>query len=114
MMTGAQKERQAVRVKNTGRYAKINPCDGCGRSTGVFNYFSEGERGGAMKKAYRGIYYFSGDGDTGREEAVAFAVAHNWPTDRIQNYVRGWAIQNGVSGNYAGPGETPRNYGEKS
>lgn len=54
-------------------------------------------------KTYRGIYYFKD-----RASAAAWATENGWPVDRIIEYGRGWAIQAGKSGNYAGPGESPR------
>lgn len=36
-MTGAQRERQ--RHRENGKYAQVNPCNGCGKSAGV-SYFS--------------------------------------------------------------------------
>jgi len=54
-------------------------------------------------KTYKGVYYF-------RDQRAArlWAESNGWPLDRIIEYVRGWAVQSGKSGNYAGPGETPR------
>jgi hypothetical protein len=38
-MTPAQRERQTDEYRKNGKYAKVNPCQGCGKSAGV-NYFS--------------------------------------------------------------------------
>jgi hypothetical protein len=38
--TPAQRERQRSKHRNAGRYAKVNPCDRCGRSAGV-DYYSD-------------------------------------------------------------------------
>lgn len=49
-------------------------------------------------KTHKGIYYFP----TYRA-AHTFAFQNGYPTNRIINYSRGWAIQGGISGDYAGP-----------
>jgi len=58
-------------------------------------------------KTHKGVYYFLTPA-----EAVRWGWGHGWPTTepegRIVEYQRGYAIQAGPSGNYAGPGETPR------
>jgi hypothetical protein len=41
------------------------------------------------------------------DDAKAWAQANNWPTDRIIAYQKGYGVQAGKSGNYAGPGEVP-------
>lgn len=37
--TAAQKERQKKEFRNKGKYAKVNPCQCCGKSAGV-DYYS--------------------------------------------------------------------------
>ena len=54
---------------------------------------------------HRGHYYFPSF-----ESAHAWAKTNNWPTEFIREYGRGWAIQSGKSGNYAGPGEVPKQF----
>lgn len=49
-------------------------------------------------KTYHGDYYFPTF-----EAARTYARKHNFPTDRIISYTRGWAIQLKVSGPYVGP-----------
>jgi len=51
-----------------------------------------------MVKIYKNIFYF-------KKFIIAREWAENngWPIDRIIRYQRGWAIQFGKSGNYAGP-----------
>lgn len=53
--------------------------------------------------AYKGTYYFA-------TEAIAleYAKEAGWPTDRILKYGRGYAIQAGPSGNFAGPDTSPK------
>ena len=36
----AQRERQSSEHRESGRYAKVNPCQRCGKSAGV-NYYSD-------------------------------------------------------------------------
>lgn len=50
------------------------------------------------KTTHKGTYYFANHAG-----AQLFAQKHGYPTDRIIQYERGWAIQGGVSGDYAGP-----------
>jgi predicted SprT family Zn-dependent metalloprotease len=38
--TAAQHERQITRSDASGRYTKLNPCEGCGKSAGA-NYYSD-------------------------------------------------------------------------
>jgi hypothetical protein len=38
-MSAKQRERQSVEHRENGRYAKVNPCYGCGKSAGV-DYYS--------------------------------------------------------------------------
>lgn len=38
--TAAQQERQDTRSEGTGRYRRLNPCEGCPRSAGA-NFFSD-------------------------------------------------------------------------
>lgn len=52
---------------------------------------------------YKGTFYFPS-----HETAKSYAESHAWSTARIIKYGRGWAIQAGPSGNYAGPGEVPK------
>lgn len=40
-LTRKQRERQHPRHRSEGRYAKVNPCYVCGKSTGVDGYFSD-------------------------------------------------------------------------
>ena len=47
---------------------------------------------------HNGVFYFPT-----RERAVEWANANGWRTDRIMDYERGFAVQSGKSGNYAGP-----------
>lgn len=49
-------------------------------------------------RVHRNTFYFPSSA-----EARAYAVANNWPTNRIIEYTRGWAIQIKVSGPYVGP-----------
>jgi hypothetical protein len=59
----------------------------------------------AKAKTHKGIYYFP-TADAARE----YAAANGWP-DRIVEYTRGYAIQAGPSGNYAGPaGDPPKQW----
>lgn len=39
MRSWKQKERQSDRHRENGKYAKVNPCQGCGKSAGV-DYYS--------------------------------------------------------------------------
>ena len=50
-----------------------------------------------MKKEFRNVYYFESFND-----AISYALKHDYPTDRIIHYDRGWAIQLRVSGPYVG------------
>lgn len=52
----------------------------------------------ARAHLYKGHYYFET-----HDDARSYALQHGYPTDRIIAYSRGWAIQGGVSGDYAGP-----------
>jgi len=55
--------------------------------------------GGTMSRDTRkGVYYF-GAYTTAKE----WAIAHDWPINRIIQYGFGWAVQWRVSGRYAGP-----------
>jgi hypothetical protein len=54
-------------------------------------------------KVSKGIYYFKT-----RSEAKTWAENNGWPTDRINEFEKGHAIQAGESGNYAGPNEKPK------
>ena len=56
-------------------------------------------------KVFKDNYYFKT-----KKAAKAWADSNNWPTDRIISYERGWAVQAGKSGNYAGPGIEPEPY----
>ena len=49
-------------------------------------------------RLYRGVFYFGA-----RHNALRYALAQGYPTDRLIEYDRGYAIQGGVSGDYAGP-----------
>jgi hypothetical protein len=49
-------------------------------------------------RAYHGVYYFDS-----YDLAHEYATAHEWPTDRILSYGRGWAVQHHKSGPYLGP-----------
>ena len=53
----------------------------------------------------KGVYYFKD-----RNEAKRWAEKNGWPTDRIISYDKGWAVQSGKSGNYAGPGEKSKGW----
>lgn len=53
-------------------------------------------------RTYRSVYYFPTF-----EAAREYAIANQWPRDRIIFYTRGWAIQRGVSGPYVGPDSAP-------
>jgi len=48
--------------------------------------------------AYKGVYYFPT-----RQLATAYAMANDWPVDRLIEYDRGWAVQLRISGPYVGP-----------
>lgn len=39
-LSPAQRQRQAKEHRSGGQYAKVNPCNACGKSAGV-NYFSD-------------------------------------------------------------------------
>lgn len=52
----------------------------------------------AAVTSFRGIFYFPTS-----EAARAYAVTIGAPTDRILQFVRGWAIQFHTSGPYVGP-----------
>ena len=54
------------------------------------------------RRTRKGIYYW-----TSMEVARDWATENGWPTDRIIDYEAGWAVQSGISGNYAGPGAKP-------
>ena len=56
-------------------------------------------------KVYKDIYYFND-----RANAKQWATKNKWPIDRIISYKRGWTIQSGKSGNYAGPGVKPKQW----
>jgi len=56
-------------------------------------------------KVRKGIYYFAT-----YSAAREWAQAHGWPTDRINAFEIGWAIQAGDSGSYAGPEAAPTPY----
>lgn len=56
-------------------------------------------------KIYKGDYYFPS-----KKEAYRHAVQHGWPTSRIIEYGRGWAIQLRVSGPYVGVSMYSENY----
>lgn len=72
-------------------------------AAGKWESFKSPGRGKEAFKTYKGVHYF-------KDEAAAkkWAGEHGWPTDRIVGYERGFAIQAGASGNYAGPGEKPK------
>jgi len=55
----------------------------------------------------KGVYYW-----TNEKGAKRWATDNDWPTDRIILYGRGYAVQCGQSGNYAGPNKTPTPYKE--
>ena len=50
------------------------------------------------RATYKGTYYFDDYND-----AKKYAIANKFPTNRIIDYERGWAIQLKVSGGYVGP-----------
>lgn len=52
-------------------------------------------------KIYKGHYYFAT-----YQDARAYAIKHGWPSDRINAFDRGWAIQQDVSGPYVGTAAT--------
>lgn len=54
---------------------------------------------GGSPSAWHGVWYWRS-----ANLARAWAEANGWPTDRILEFGRGWAVQAGRSGNYAGPG----------
>ena len=49
-------------------------------------------------KTHKGIYYFPTF-----PAARAYASLNGWPTNRINRFERGWAIQIRISGPYVGP-----------
>jgi len=49
-------------------------------------------------KTHSGVWYFGTF-----ETALDWAERNGWPTHRIIEYARGFAVQSGPSGNYAGP-----------
>lgn len=49
-------------------------------------------------KQHKGTFYFKY-----HEDALKYAIEGNWPTDRLIQYQRGWAIQLRRSGPYVGP-----------
>ena len=51
-----------------------------------------------MKFTHKGVYYFPT-----LRDAREFAKAQGYPTMHIHGFHRGYAIQGGVSGDYAGP-----------
>ncbi len=53
----------------------------------------------------KGTYYFKDS-----NSAKQWAKENKWPTDRIIQYDKGWAVQSGKSGNYAGSGEKPKEW----
>jgi len=56
-------------------------------------------------RSVRGVHYWKD-----RAKAIEWAQANGWPTDRVIEYEKGHAVQSGKSGNYAGPGESPREF----
>ena len=56
-------------------------------------------------KISKGTYYFPT-----QKTARAWAEKSGWPTDRIIEYEKGYAVQSGKSGNYAGPDTTPKQF----
>ena len=60
-----------------------------------------------MPRQYKGIYYFAS-----QDDATIWAKQNDWPTDRIIEYGRGFAVQAGPSGNYAGPFMSPLTWAE--
>jgi len=56
-------------------------------------------------KTRKGIFYFE-TFPLARE----WAQGNGWPVEFIHRFGLGWAVQSGPSGNYAGPGETPREW----
>lgn len=67
-----------------------------------------GEKPPKGAKVSKGIYYFKD-----YKVAEEWAKGNGWPTDRILHYQKGYAIQSGRSGNYAGPGEKPKKFGKQ-
>jgi hypothetical protein len=49
-------------------------------------------------KLLRGVFYFGA-----RHNALRYANDMGYPVDRLMEYDHGYAIQGGVSGDYAGP-----------
>tara|TARA_R110000765_G_scaffold166741_1_gene271662 strand:+ start:107 stop:298 length:192 start_codon:yes stop_codon:yes gene_type:complete len=54
---------------------------------------------------HKGIYYWNKP-----KAAREWAWVNGWPTTRVTYYKRGWAVQAGDSGNYAGPDTKPKPY----
>lgn len=75
--------------------------------TGELPFVSESEGHDVPKGATvsKGTYYWKDE-----KAAIAWAKANGWPTDRVNSFGRGYAVQAGKSGNYAGPGESPREW----
>lgn len=75
-MSWQQKERQSTRAKKTGRYTKLNPCEGCGKSAGA-NYYSD-DRCNSRTWAGRGLVLCSRCGakleNMGDVEGLAWLV----------------------------------------
>lgn len=38
-LSASQRQRQEVQYRDNGKYAKVNPCQGCGKSAGI-DYYS--------------------------------------------------------------------------
>ena len=56
---------------------------------------------------HKGVFYFATE-----EQATDWAVNANWPTGYIRHFGRGFAVQSGDSGNYAGPFMAPRTWAD--
>jgi hypothetical protein len=56
---------------------------------------------------HKGIFYFGT-----YEDAEQWAVNHDWPTGFIRDFERGFAVQSGDFGNYAGPFLSPVTWAE--
>ena len=58
-------------------------------------------------RAHKGIFYFGK-----YETAEEWAIQNDWPTQYIREFERGYAVQSGDSGNYAGPFLSPVTWAE--
>lgn len=75
-MTRSPKQRERQHHRNNGKYAKVNPCQGCGKSAGV-EYFS---------------HYLTDVGDW-NDEAICLCKKYAEATQDMVNVEEFWVYQ---------------------